>query len=417
MATNTDQSVVSTVNSLCEQTNSSEQSITISDPVKVTIQVVKASADQNVKENAESSSLADNINNLVGIVSEFASNNQQTITINDPVKVTITVVQAAANEKQTLSRTLASAVNEIQDDLAEKVEQLQQSLDENESPKTEDNPTPEIAICPPVLAPTEESFTVTVNASEQENKDEKSDSTPSAAAAETAPQEATATEETKDADNALSSAAPSTDTNNDDKKESTSETQATTEAAQANSDAQVDDKKEVTSVSASATAASDTIPVVESNSTVDPSNEEAAAQASTEVKEESTPTAVTQSSDTPTEATATNTTEKDESSLVDDDVKKVDVLSSEGAPTSTADNQPEVAVCTASHECDSTEAVVTSSANDEDQLKSTVAVSNAAENNTQENTSDFPITKGNAKNLTDFQRQKAEYFFRANLGK
>jgi hypothetical protein len=45
-----------------------------------------------------------------------------------------------------------------------------------------------------------------------------------------------------------------------------------------------------------------------------------------------------------------------------------------------------------------------------------LAASSSINDEGKENTNAFPIVKDNAKNLTDFQQKKAEYFFNVNLG-
>ena len=100
----------------------SEQSITISDPVKVTISVVTAAGDGKAEGETFVAAAREKLNDLVQSTIADTSSSEQSITINAPVSVTITVVQASSDEKAG-RQTLASALTNESTEDASRVEQ------------------------------------------------------------------------------------------------------------------------------------------------------------------------------------------------------------------------------------------------------------------------------------------------------
>ena len=77
--------------------STSEQSITINDPVKVTITVVQGTE----KYQSQGQTTTDKVDDLTQLGKVEAASSGQSITINEPKQVTITVVKAGGEEKST----------------------------------------------------------------------------------------------------------------------------------------------------------------------------------------------------------------------------------------------------------------------------------------------------------------------------
>ena len=106
MATNASGNAVST------ESSTKEKTITIDDPVKVTITVVQGTGDdKSAKQTSGLTSTIEKISDIANAPKGLRSSAEQSITINDPVKVTITVVEAAHDEKKH-EKSLSSGIKE-----------------------------------------------------------------------------------------------------------------------------------------------------------------------------------------------------------------------------------------------------------------------------------------------------------------
>ncbi|CAF3564151.1 unnamed protein product [Rotaria socialis] len=526
------------------ETSISEQSIVINDPVKVTITVVKsASTDKSQDTNASLSSSTtttqkENTNDLTKLANTEASSSEQSITINDPVKVTITVVQGHHDDKQTgqsLLSTLSTAAEKVSDHVDDltKIEKPKlvlsaqpsvlsdpitisvgtNSADENKKPEetkvavgatVEENKE---AVSAPTSAipPAEDTAKTTETPAPSTSTEDKKEEAPAQTATTPAVDENKKSEEKtagekKDSEPALAAAAPAVDQS----KEATPTTEVVTEEKKSEETVSTpvpaaDTKPEETKVtvgapvgekkeSASTTPpAESTIKPAETSTSTEDKKEEAPAQTATtpavdenkkseektaDERKDSEPVlgaaapAVEQSKEAATVTTSTAEVAKEE--------KKPEETASSSTPAAETKPEEKTVIIVASAE-EKKESIPTPAscvpANDADN-KATEAVSstdkkkpegaatsttpvdekkepepalsssaptvvddaNAKEDNakTQAPTSstatsvsnaedeykiadNFPIVKDNAKNLTDFQQKKAEYFFNVNL--
>ncbi|CAF3065762.1 unnamed protein product [Rotaria socialis] len=526
------------------ETSISEQSIVINDPVKVTITVVKsASTDKSQDTNASLSSSTtttqkENTNDLTKLANTEASSSEQSITINDPVKVTITVVQGHHDDKQagqSLLSTLSTAAEKVSDHVDDltKIEKPKlvlsaqpsvlsdpitisvgtNSADENKKPEetkvavgatVEENKE---AVSAPTSAipPAEDTAKTTETPAPSTSTEDKKEEAPAQTATTPAVDENKKSEEKtagekKDSEPALAAAAPAVDQS----KEATPTTEVVTEEKKSEETVSTpvpaaDTKPEETKVtvgapvgekkeSASTTPpAESTIKPAETSTSTEDKKEEAPAQTATtpavdenkkseekkaDEKKDSEPVlgaaapAVEQSKEAATVTTSTAEVAKEEkkpeetassstpaaetkpeektviivasaeekkesiptpASCVpanDADNKATEAASStdkkkpEGAATSTTPvdekKEPEPALSS------SAPTVVDDANAKEDNAKTQAPTSSTATSvsNAEDEykiADNFPIVKDNAKNLTDFQQKKAEYFFNVNL--
>ncbi|CAF2244175.1 unnamed protein product [Rotaria magnacalcarata] len=409
------------------ETSTSEQSIVINDPVKVTITVVKSgSTDKSQDTNASSSTTTttkENTNDLTKLANtEASSSSEQSITINDPVKVTITVVQGHHDDKkgeQSLLSTLSTAAEKVSDHVDDltKIEK------------------PELVLCSQPAAILDP-ITISVGTSSaDENK--KSEETKVAVDA--------TVEEKKEAASAPTSAIPPAEdtakttetpvpsTSTEDKKEEAPAQTATTPAVDENKKSEektVDEKKDSEPVLAAAA------PAIEQSKEAPTVATPTAEVAKEEKKPEETASSSTPAAETKPEEkeVIVDASAEEKKELVptltscvpanDDDKKATEAASStdekktEGAATRSTPvdekKEPEPALSS------SAPSVVDDANAKEDYAKTQVSTSSTVASHSNAEDEDkiadnFPIVKDNAKNLTDFQRKKAEYFFNVNL--
>ncbi|CAF2156293.1 unnamed protein product [Rotaria magnacalcarata] len=409
------------------ETSTSEQSIVINDPVKVTITVVKSgSTDKSQDTNASSSTTTttkENTNDLTKLANtEASSSSEQSITINDPVKVTITVVQGHHDDKkgeQSLLSTLSTAAEKVSDHVDDltKIEK------------------PELVLCSQPAAILDP-ITISVGTSSaDENK--KSEETKVAVDA--------TVEEKKEAASAPTSAIPPAEdtakttetpvpsTSTEDKKEEAPAQTATTPAVDENKKSEektVDEKKDSELVLAAAA------PAIEQSKEAPTVATPTAEVAKEEKKPEETASSSTPAAETKPEEkeVIVDASAEEKKELVptltscapanDDDKKATEAASStdekktEGAATRSTPvdekKEPEPALSS------SAPSVVDDANAKEDYAKTQVSTSSTVASHSNAEDEDkiadnFPIVKDNAKNLTDFQRKKAEYFFNVNL--
>ena len=403
----------------------SEQSITISDPVKVTISVVTAAGDGKTEGETFVAAAREKLNDLVQSTIADTSSSEQSITINDPVSVTITVVQASSDEKAG-RQTLASALTNESTEDASRVEQstfasnaaTESSTTDQSTVKDVDNGKSQATVTEE--KPRDESDINAVNQTQvtsvettvEENKaasvsdgqvtttttttvssiETKSDETPALATSVPVTEHATTNEDTtdekKESPPAVASVAPTTDENQ--KSEATFVTVTSTDEKQeatpsaVNSVPAVEERVTTTTTTtdASAETKSEAVPALATSAPVTEHATTSDARTTDDKWEAAPPTA----NSTPAVETKEQTTIESVTATNDEDLKKEEATLSSSAPSEYKEDQ---------------------SKKDENSQQTSAPASATA---------DFPIVKGNAQHLTAFQRKKAEYFFNANLG-
>ena len=507
------------------EASASEQSITINDPVKVTITVVQSASEDKAQEQVPSSSsriTTEKDNDTTKLEKSGASALEQSITINDPVKVTINVVQDSQEDK--LSETTLSSLSSSQKaqtktdeiDDSEKSEKLEKSRSEKSSEELD--PTAISSIISPTTVDKEvreEFSSVLSTPTTAEDKTElkeinasiqQTDTTTSVLKSSPTPIDAGSSVDNTTTENILGTlkenekveaSAPTATTPA--KYEKMKDEEMTTDGAS------VDQKKESERLLASSIPTADKSKIVEKTTADDdltvekeesdtvlisaaPSSEQnkkleetIATPSTTETtKEETKPQAPELTSTAPTteknmkmqemtrtdasakqdkisEPTtaipvpnssddkkktletsilttdASNEESKDEASVSSSEVvsaadnEKVEETKAYDFPDEeTEESQPVLGTSSTAVEGDKEieeikSSVVSpdSSANDNTKKEvpsALLATSLSKTDKMGEDINDFPIVKDNLKNLTDFQRKKAEYFFNVNLG-